>query len=186
MWQFILVGSTFGLYLGTIVMTTILYIFFAGSGCGTNTFFITFNLILAILTTLISISPPVQEANPKSGLAQASMVAAYCTYLTASAVVNHNDQGHGQCNPIHRSGTQNTTVLLGALFTFLAIAYSTSRAATSSKALVGKRANGPIALGNDDEAGIDGEGRVRLVTSQPKPRRDEMRYQAIQAAVEAG
>lgn len=185
LWQLILVGSTFGLYLGAIVMTTVLYIFFAGSGCGTNTFFITFNLILSILVTLLSIAPPVQEANPKSGLAQASMVAAYCTYLTASAVANHNDDGHGECNPLHRSGTKRTTVLLGALFTFLAIAYSTSRAATQSKALVGKGKNvGPIALPDGD--GEDEEGHVRMVTSQPKPRKDEMRYQAIKAAVDAG
>ena len=188
LWQFILVGSTFGLYLGAIVMTTVLYIFFAGSGCGTNTFFITLNLILSIMATLLSIAPPVQEANPKSGLAQASMVAAYCTYLTASAVANHNDDGHGECNPLHRSGTKKTTILLGALFTFLAIAYSTSRAATQSKALVGNGKNvGPIALPDGDGEMVgDEEGHVRMVTSQPKPRKDEMRYQAIKAAVDAG
>jgi hypothetical protein len=187
LWQFILVGSTFGLYLGAIIMTTVLYIFFAGSGCGTNTFFITFNLILSIMATLLSIAPPVQEANPKSGLAQASMVAAYCTYLTASAVANHNDDGHGECNPLHRSGTKKTTILLGALFTFLAIAYSTSRAATQSKALVGKgKTVGPIALPDGDGEMMDEEGHVRMVTSQPKPRKDEMRYQAIKAAVDAG
>jgi hypothetical protein len=189
LWQFVLVGSTFGLYLGAIVMTTVLYIFFAGSGCGTNTFFITFNLILSIAATLLSIAPPVQEANPKSGLAQASMVAAYCTYLTASAVANHNDDGHGECNPLHRSGTKKTTILLGALFTFLAIAYSTSRAATQSKALVGKgKATGPIALpdGDGEMDGSGEEGHVRMVVNQPKPRKDEMRYQAIKAAVDAG
>jgi hypothetical protein len=182
-WQFVLVGSTFGLYLGAIGMTIVLYVFFAGSGCGTNTFFITFNLVLSIISTLISIAPSVQSANPKSGLAQASMVAAYCTYLTASAVANHNEHGHGQCNPLHRNGTKTTTVLLGALFTFLAIAYSTSRAATSSKALVGNNpSRGAIVLEEESSS----EGQVRLITSQPKPRKNEMRYQAIKAAVEAG
>jgi hypothetical protein len=183
LWQFILVGSTFGMFAASITLTTLLFVFFAGSGCGTNTFFITFNLVLSVICTILAISHPVQEANPKSGLTQASMVAGYCTYLTASAVVNHSDEGH--CNPLHASGgTKTTTVIVGALFTFLAIAYSTSRAATQSKALVGKgHRAGAISLPNEN---VEDDGEVRLVTNQPKGRRDEMRYQAILAAVNAG
>jgi hypothetical protein len=184
LWQFILVGSTFGMFAASIALTTVLYVFFAGSGCGTNTFFLSMNLALSLIVTVLAISKPVQEANPKSGLTQASMVAAYCTYLTASAVANHTDEGN--CNPLHANGgTKTTTVVIGALFTFLAIAYSTSRAATQSKALVGKghRAGaGAISLSNDN----DEDGEVRLVTNQPKGRKDEMRYQAILAAVNAG
>lgn len=184
-WQFILVGSTFGLFIAAIALTIVLYVFFAGGGCGLNTFFITGNLILALIVTVLAVSPQVQEANPKSGLTQASLVAAYCTYLTASAVVNHSG-GESQCNPLHASGgTKTTTVVAGALFTFLAIAYSTTRAATQSKALVGKNrraGGGAISLPTDG----DDDGEVRLVTNQPKGRRDEMRYQAILAAVNAG
>lgn len=178
LWQFILIGSTIGMFIASIAITTLLYVFFAGSGCGLNTFLVTFNLVFSLVITALAVSPPVQEANSKSGLTQASMVAAYCTYLTGSAVVNHSDQGN--CNPLHASGgTKTTTVVIGALFTFLAIAYSTSRAATQSKALVGdKRA---IVLPEDQE-----DGEVRLVTNQPKGRKDEMRYQAIIAAVNAG
>ena len=173
LWQFVLVGSTFGLFVAAIALTTVLYVFFSGTGCASNTAFITVNLVLSLLVTALSISRPVQEANPKSGLTQASMVAAYCTYLTASAVVNRN----GKCNPLRNGGTKTTTVVLGALFTFLAIAYSTSRAATQSKALVGR--NQAIALPQEED------DEVRLVSSQPG-RRDEMRYQAILAAVNAG
>lgn len=185
LWQFILVGSTLGMFVAAVVVTILLYVFFAGSGCGTNTFFITINLVLTLVVTVLAISPPVQEANPKSGLTQAAMVAAYCAYLTGSAVINHNDDGH--CNPLRASGaTKTSTVVVGAIFTFLAIAYSTSRAATQSKALVGKghRAGaGQIQLPSDQ---ADEDGEVRLVTNQPKGRRDEMRYQAIVAAVNAG
>ncbi len=185
LWQFILVGSTFGMFAASITLTTLLYVFFAGSGCDTNTALITVNLILSVIITGLAISRPVQDATPKSGLTQASMVAAYCTYLTASAVANHSDDG--RCNPLRASGgTKTTTVVIGALFTFLAIAYSTSRAATQSKALVGKghRAGaGAISLPNETS---EEDGEVRLVTNQPKGRRDEMRYQAILAAVNAG
>ncbi|GMK55036.1 hypothetical protein CspeluHIS016_0200920 [Cutaneotrichosporon spelunceum] len=182
LWQFILVGSTFGLYIVTIAVTVVLYVYFSGAGCGLNTFFVTANLFLCIIVTILAISGPVQEANPKSGLTQAAMVSAYCTYLTSSAVVNHTDDGH--CNPIQKatSGTKTTTVVIGALFTFIAIAYSTTRAATQSKALVGKgHRSGAIQLPEGEE-----DGEVRLITSQPKGRRDEMRYQAILAAVNAG
>ncbi|ELU40360.1 membrane protein [Rhizoctonia solani AG-1 IA] len=155
LWQFILVGSTMGLYAVSITLTVLLYIFFAGGGF--------------------------QEANPRSGLAQASMVAAYCTYLIASAVGNHTD---GKCNPLHRSPARNGTVVMGAMFTFLAIAYSTTRAATQSRALVGKK-KGAISLPDAEEYHPRGDSGVGLVTTQPS-RKDTPRYQAILAAVEAG
>jgi len=183
LWKWILIGSTAGLYAVVITLTGIMYGFFAGSACTLNRFFISFNLALCIIITLICIHPAVQDANPRSGLAQASMVAAYCTYLIMSAVANH---GHaGQCNPLPAgvSGTKNTTVVLGALFTFLAIAYSTSRAATQSRALVGKRRpnGGAIQLPSDH----DGHSTHGLVTTQPS-RTETPRYQAMLAAVEAG
>ncbi len=173
------------MFVASITLTTLLYVFFAGSGCGTNTAFISVNLITSVIVTGLSIARPVQDANPKSGLTQASMVTAYCTYLTASAVVNHTDDGH--CNPLHANGgTKTTTIIVGALFTFLAIAYSTSRAATQSTALVGKghkTGAGAISLPTDHS---EEDGEVRLVTNQPKGRKDEMRYQAILAGVNAG
>ncbi|CAE6516047.1 unnamed protein product [Rhizoctonia solani] len=181
LWQLILVGSTLGLYVISLTLTVLLYVFFAGGGCTLNQFFISFNLALCILITLICVHPSVQEANPRSGLAQASMVAAYCTYLIASAVGNHTD---GNCNPLHRSPARNGTVIMGAVFTFLAIAYSTTRAATQSRALVGKR-KGAIALPDAEDYHGRGDSGVGLVTTQPS-RKDTPRYQAILAAVEAG
>ncbi|CAG7851941.1 Membrane protein TMS1 [Serendipita indica DSM 11827] len=185
LWQYVLVGSTFGLYAATIALTGIMYAYFAGSGCTLNRFFITFNLILAILITILCVSPAVQEANPKSGLAQASMVAAYCTYLVLSAVGNHT---HATCNPLHKSAgaTQTTTVIIGGVFTFVAIAYSTTRAATQSKAFsaVGKK-NGAIALDGNDSGELGMTSGPAVITTQPAPK-NTPRYQALVAAVEAG
>jgi hypothetical protein len=134
-WKYILIGSTLVMFLAAIVLTGLMYSLFAGSGCGLNQFFITFNLILCIIVTFLCIAPAVQEANPHSGLSQASMVIIYCTYVILSAVVN--EPNDNMCNPVARSrGTRTTTIILGALLTFLAIAYSTSRAATRSKILI--------------------------------------------------
>ena len=178
LWQWIMIGSTGGMYSATISLTGILYGFFAGSGCDLNRFFITFNLILCIIITFISIHPVVQEHNPRSGLVQASMVAVYSTYLIVSAVGNHETD---TCkNPIRKAqGTRTTTVVLGAIFTFLAIAYSTSRAATQSKALVGSGTKGDIHL--DDEH----RSELGVVSTQPS-RTETPRYQALLSAVEAG
>jgi serine incorporator 1/3 len=191
-WKYTLIGSTLGMYATMVTVTGLLYGYFSGSGCGLNTFFITFNLFLCLLITALCISPQVQEANPRSGLAQSSMVSAYCTYLITSALMNRNNE---HCNPIQRnqgSGAKTTTVVIGACFTFLAIAYSTSRAATQSKALVGKKraeanrrsgaANGygPLAThaGTSEEEGS--------VTTQQPTRKEDLRIQALRAAVEAG
>ncbi|KAF9523557.1 serine incorporator/TMS membrane protein [Crepidotus variabilis] len=180
-WQWVLIGSTAIMYAFTITLTGLLYAYFAGSGCTLNQFFISFNLALCIVITLLSVHPTIQESNPRSGLAQSAMVAAYCTYLVVSALSNHVHETR-QCNPL-RDGkkTQKAVLILGGVFTFLAIAYSTTRAATQSRALVGKNKKGKIQLDEDDV----GHSELGVVNTQPS-RTESPRYQAILAAVEAG
>lgn len=170
LWKAVLVGSTLGMYIGSIALTVLMYIFFAGSGCSMNQAAITINLVFSGIVSVLSINPRVQEANPQAGLAQASMVAVYCTYLTMSAVAAEPDDK--MCNPLIRSkGTRTASIVLGAIFTFLAIAYTTTRAAyqTSTSSHSGYE---PI------------QSEHGLVTTQPSRR--EMRTQAIRAAVESG
>ncbi|EGY18878.1 membrane protein TMS1 [Verticillium dahliae VdLs.17] len=113
------------------------------------------------------------EYNPKAGLAQAAMVAVYCTYLTMSAVSMEPDDR--QCNPLIRAqGTRTTSIVIGAIVTMLTVAYTTTRAATQS---LGMGSNGAIRLPEDDEHD--------LVTQQPGARR-EMRAEALRRAVEEG
>ncbi|CDZ97606.1 vacuolar transmembrane tms1p [Phaffia rhodozyma] len=202
-YQYFLVGSTLLMYILTIAITIVLFVFFGGSGCGLNTFFISANVVLVLVITISSVLPAVQESNPKSGLAQASMLSIYSTYLVASAVANHSgpnssdlsvpNDHHSTCNPItsNSSGARTTTVIMGAIFTFAAVAYSTTRAATQTKVLAGQVGRkGVIRLENDedDSEGPRGVSENELViTSQPKAvRKDGMRYQALLAAVEAG
>ncbi|KAJ8456651.1 hypothetical protein ONZ51_g11997 [Trametes cubensis] len=159
LWQWILIGSTAGMYAATIALTGVLYAFFAGSGCTLNRFFISFNLALCVIITIMCIHPTVQEYNPRSGLAQSSMVAVYCTYLIMSAVGNHE---HETCNPLRRGS-------------------GTHRAATQSRALVGKDRKGLIQLPDEGEH----HAELGVVTTQPG-RTESPRYQALLAAVEAG
>jgi hypothetical protein len=173
-WRGILIGSTLGMYVASLVMTVLQYVFFAASGCSMNQAAITINLILLLIVSFVSVHPAVQDFNPRAGLAQSAMVAVYCTYLTMSAVSMEPDDK--QCNPLIRAnGTRTTTVIIGAIVTMLTVAYTTTRAATQGFALGGK--GNSVRLPDDDEHD--------LVTQQPDSRR-EMRAAALRQAVEEG
>lgn len=176
-WRFVLIGSTLGMYVGSLAMTILQYIFFASSGCSMNQAVITINLLLWVAISIISVHPAIQEVNPKAGLAQSAMVAVYCSYLTMSAVsMEPDDDGSKHCNPLAFSqGTRTTTVVLGAIVTMLTVAYTTTRAATQSLGLGNNR--GGIRLPEEDEHD--------LVTTQPSARR-EMRAEALRRAIEEG
>jgi hypothetical protein len=136
-------------------------------------------LILLLVSSIVSIHPAVQNVNPRAGLAQSAIVAVYCTYLTMSAVGMEPDDH--QCNPLIRArGTRKATIIIGAIVTFVTVAYTTTRAATYGLALGNQgnsMGNGYSQVGTDDyEHG--------LVTQQPESRRD-MRQAALRAAVES-
>lgn len=166
-WKKLLVGGTLSMYVCSIALTIVMYVFFASSGCSMNQTAISLNVVFALITSLVSINQNVQESNPNAGLAQASMVVFYCTYLVLSAVVSEPDDK--QCNPLVRSkGTRTFSIVLGAFFTFLALAYTTTRAANSSFFDI------------DVPEPVEGS-----VSEQPNER-SQMRYQAIKQAVDEG
>jgi hypothetical protein len=167
------------MYAPTITPTGLVYGFVAGQSCTLNQFFIMFNLILCIIITVLCVHPAVQEANPRSRLAQVSMVALYCTYLIMSAIGNHTHTHNMQpAREIRRCG--NGYRVLGDLFTFIAIAYSTTSGATQGRALLGKDRKSGITLAGEDDLGAN-----PIFTTQPS-KKDTPRYQTHVAAVEAG
>ncbi|CUM63587.1 uncharacterized protein PRCAT00001166001 [Priceomyces carsonii] len=163
-WKKLLVGGTLAMYISSFALTILMYCFFAGKSCSMNKTAISLNLVFSIIISGISVNQTIQESNPHAGLAQASMVVFYCTYLIMSAVSSEPDDKF--CNPLVRSkGTRTASVVLGAFFTFIAIAYTTTRAAAHSAFSMA-----------DDES---------LISTQPAVR-NEMRYQAIRQAVDEG
>ena len=174
-WQTLLVGSSLSMYLIAFVLTGVMYFYFAKGQCHMNITAITINLVLILITTIISVSPTVQENNPKAGIGQSAFVAVYCTYLTFSAVCMEPDDHN--CNPLVRArGARTTTIVLGAIVTMITIAYTTTRAATYGFALSSSNAannNYGTLSQEDNEHG--------LVTQQPATRREIM-----QAAIESG
>lgn len=168
-WKKLLIGGTLTMYISSIVLTIIMYWFFAGSGCNMNRTAITLNVVFGIIISIMSVNQTIQESNPHAGLAQSSMVVIYCTYLVMSAVSSEPDDKY--CNPLIRSkGTRTASVVLGAFFTFIAVAYTTTRAAANSAFI-------------DLDTAIDSSDGY--ISSQPNVR-NEMRYQAIKQAVDEG
>lgn len=82
------------------------------------------------------------------------------------------------CNPLIRAnGTRTASIVIGAIVTFLTMAWTTTRAATYGLAL-GAKGGSYVQLGTEDfEHG--------MVSQQPESRR-EMRAAALRAAVESG
>lgn len=182
-WKQVLVGGTLLMYSGVVVMTVLMYIYFAQSGCSMNKAVITINLIFTLAITGFSITPAVQEYNPNAGLAQSSMCCIYCTYLIFSACLSEPDDK--LCNPLIRSnGTRTLTVIVGAVFTFGAVAYTTTRAAANSAF------NHKYGLDTDDHHAMstleNRSNTASVITDAPRSLKRDMRYEALRQAVNQG
>ncbi|TKA45775.1 hypothetical protein B0A54_03460 [Friedmanniomyces endolithicus] len=183
-WRGVLIGATLGMYLGSIALTIVMYIFFAHSGCSMNQAAITVNLILLLAISAMSVHPSIQASNPRAGLAQAATVSIYCTYLTFSAVAMEPDDQH--CNPLVRAqGTRTASIVLGAVVTFVTCAYTTTRAATYGLALGTGKPAGYSPVESEEAVVGGGSGGHGMVDTQPESRK-AMRQEALRRAVQEG
>lgn len=96
-WYCALLSFTFLHYALAITAVVLFYVFYTTyESCSLHKFFISFNLILCVIISIISILPKIQEAQPRSGLLQASVITLYTMYLTWSAMTNSPDK---ECKP---------------------------------------------------------------------------------------
>lgn len=99
---FVLIIGTFISYCGAIAIIGAVYKFWAPHpSCGLNIFFITFTLVLALIFTLISVSPWRLEM---AGLLTSGVVFLYCAWLVWSALASEPDSA--RCT---YSGAKGTT-----------------------------------------------------------------------------
>lgn len=86
---FVLIIGSAVCYTGAIAIIGALYKFWAPhASCGLNIFFITFTLVLALIYTLISVSPWRVET---AGLLTSGVVFLYCAWLVWSALGSEPD-----------------------------------------------------------------------------------------------
>eukprot|EP00158_Paraphelidium_tribonemae_P002557 Partr_v1_DN25467_c0_g1_i1_m53680 putative serine incorporator len=139
-WKWLLVIGTLLLYGATLTMIGLLYQYYTNkSGCAVNAFFISFNLVICIAISVISVLPKVQEANPRSGILQAGLLSIYITYLVASAITSQPNNADFSCGPtdpsVEESKGMKIIKSIGIVFTFLALGNQVSGSSSSSDIL---------------------------------------------------
>jgi len=145
-WAFALIGSTLLMYIISIVLTIIMYIYFFGMSKDTcqvkttNAIVISLNLVFNFCVSAISIYPALQERNPNIGLLQSAVVSLYTTYLVWSALTSeptYPDQG---CSTVTFGSTTSGdafSLFFGVGITFVALVYAALRVSSSGDDLSG-------------------------------------------------
>lgn len=166
-WYAAMLISTLVMYALTLTGIILLFVYYTlPNDCSLNKFFISFNLILCVASSAVSILPAVQEHRPTSGLLQSSLISLYIMYLTWSAVANSPDT---QCNPgflgligqgeksqinLHRDS------IVGLTLWILVVIYSSIRTASSSQRFSSDSETG-LTEGISEENGSDESSGVR-------------------------
>ncbi|XP_012659257.1 serine incorporator 3 [Otolemur garnettii] len=89
LWYAALLSATSLFYILSVIFVGLLYTYYTKpDGCTENKFFISINLILCVVVSIISVHPKIQEHQPRSGLLQSSVITLYTMYLTWSAMSN--------------------------------------------------------------------------------------------------
>ncbi|KAM4871660.1 serine incorporator 2 isoform 2-T2 [Thomomys bottae] len=88
---------TFLFYALSIAAIALMFVYYTKSStCHEGKIFVSLNLTFCFCVSIIAVLPKVQEAQPNSGLLQASVVTLYTMFVTWSALSNVPDQ---KCNP---------------------------------------------------------------------------------------
>lgn len=98
-WLGALLTCTGFMFIGAITAVVLMFVYYTGTYagmCKLHEFFISFNMLICVALSVISILPAVQEHMPQSGLLQSSMISLYIMFLTWSAV---NSSQWAECKP---------------------------------------------------------------------------------------
>jgi len=136
-WAVLIIGCTILCYIGFIVGTILMYVFFTNlnvsSRCGINSAFITVNIILCFIVSVFSINPTIQKKNPKAGIFPSAVVTFYCTYLVWSSI--SSEPVDWKCSTL--DSPSNTSLFVGVSISIIALVYSALR--VSSSDITGKK-----------------------------------------------
>ncbi|XP_068432361.1 serine incorporator 2 [Clinocottus analis] len=96
-WYAALLTFTIFFYAFAFSAVVLFYVFYTKpDDCTEHKVFISLNFIFCIIVSIVAILPKVQEAQPTSGLLQASFISLYTMYITWSAMTNNPNR---ECNP---------------------------------------------------------------------------------------
>lgn len=126
-------------YIVSIAAVILLFSYYtSGEHCGWQKFFISSNLVLCVILSVLSILPQIQESQPRSGLLQSSILTLYIMYLTWSAV---SSAAGSDCKPSffgkgdsdRPKSTTDAEAFVGLILWFSCIIYSSIRTSTNSQ-----------------------------------------------------
>jgi len=174
-WYCALIFFTFFQYALCIAAVSLFYIYYTTSeGCALHKFFISFNLILCMIVSVVAILPKVQEFQPRSGLLQSSVVSLYALYLTWSAMSNQPDSqckpnfsdlinGEDGTNDDAKKPTFDAESIVGLVIWFCCVLYSSIRTASNGQTerLIGS----DKVLAKNDDSGSAGGADVHEIES---------------------
>lgn len=135
-YYFGLLAVTIANYALAIAGVVLFFVYYTASGdCGLQKFFISINLIISVAINVVSILPKVQDAQPRSGLLQASLISLYTMYLTWSAL---NNSSNDNCKPefLRDSASSKSfdgQALVGLGVWFACVLYSSIRTSTNTQ-----------------------------------------------------
>jgi hypothetical protein len=120
----LIIGFSGLFFVLVVVFSALLYAYFAQKpGCGINVFYITVNIILVIVMSVVSVLPKVQEHNPRSGIFQAGLLSLYTTYLVGSAIGSQPNDETFSCRSIASSGQVDDGLSRFIIFSGIAITF---------------------------------------------------------------
>lgn len=147
--------------------------------CTEHKVFISLNLIFCIIVSVVSILPKVQDAQPHSGLLQASIISLYTMYVTWSAMTNNPNR---KCNPSLLSLVSNISTadpsvedpghvqwwdaqsIVGLIIFLFCTLYASIR--SSSNTQVNKLMQTEEAVGSRGEGVVGEDGVLRAVDNE--------------------
>ncbi|XP_037130359.1 serine incorporator 2 [Syngnathus acus] len=149
-WYAGLLSFTFLFYALAFTAIVLFYHYYTRSDdCTEHKVIISLNLIFCVIVSIVSILPNVQEAQPYSGLLQASLISLYTMYVTWSALTNNPNR---KCNPSLLSLVSNVSTtspssepppgqlqwwdaqsVVGLLIFFLCTIYASIRSSTNTQ-----------------------------------------------------
>ncbi|XP_034560886.1 serine incorporator 2 [Notolabrus celidotus] len=96
-WFAALLFVTITCFAAAFTAVVLFYVYYTlPDDCTEHKVYISLNFLFCIVVSVVAILPKVQEAQPTSGLLQASIISLYTMYLTWSAMTNNPNK---QCNP---------------------------------------------------------------------------------------
>jgi len=128
---YLLLAATVGCFLGSLGLSALMFIWFHPSGagsCSLNVFLITSSLLLVAGYSVLSVT----SAAKNGSLFTSSMIGAYCTYLTYSALAS--EPHDYPCNGIGEriTAASGSTLVLSMLGTLAAVVWSALRAGSNT------------------------------------------------------